>query len=329
MSAAATILPALRDDLQLFPQEPDLLGRDTAAIYDPLRHSYFRLSGSALAMVSRWASGDADVLRHRLQAECQIEADSSDIEEVRKFLSDNNLLKGDETSAGDHAFAAARLKKRPVWRAILHGYLFFRIPLVRPAGLLIHLSPVFEFAFRRLFWVAVLVTALCGMFLASREWDVFVAAAHSQLSSSGIVTIAAVLVVLKAVHELGHAVAATRYGCRVSTMGVAFLILVPLLYTDTTDAWRIRDVRKRMRIAIAGVSAELAVAALAIFLWAFLPDGQARNFAFTIAVTAPLATLVINLNPCMRFDGYFVLMDYWRIENLQARSFALARWRMR
>ena len=44
------------------------------------------------------------------------------------------------------------------------------------------------------------------------------------------------LAVTKSLHELGHAVTATRYGLRVAHMGVAFLVLWPMLYTDTGES---------------------------------------------------------------------------------------------
>ena len=42
-----------------------------------------------------------------------------------------------------------------------------------------------------------------------------------------------------------------------------------------------------------------------------------------------MTTLVINLNPFMRFDGYFLLSDFWEVDNLQGRAFALCRWHLR
>ena len=31
----------------------------------------------------------------------------------------------------------------------------------------------------------------------------------------------------------------------------------------------------------------------------------------------------------MRFDGYYVFADYLKVDNLQPRAFALAKWRLR
>ena len=42
-----------------------------------------------------------------------------------------------------------------------------------------------------------------------------------------------------------------------------------------------------------------------------------------------ISSLLINVSPFMRFDGYYVFSDWLKAENLQPRSFALARWKIR
>jgi putative peptide zinc metalloprotease protein len=68
---------------------------------------------------------------------------------------------------------------------------------------------------------------------------------------------------------------------------------------------------------------------LATFAWSLLPDGPLRSVAFFLATTSWITSLLLNLSPFMRFDGYFALSDLLRAENLQPRSFALARWQLR
>lgn len=137
------------------------------------------------------------------------------------------------------------------------------------------------------------------------------------------------LVLSKSLHELGHALTAKRFGCRVPVMGVAILLLWPVLFTETSEAWKLPKRRHRLAVGAAGVMAELALAALATLAWNFLDDGPARNAAFFLASTTWILTLAVNLNPFMRFDGYYLLSDLLETVNLQERSFALARWRMR
>ena len=148
-------------------------------------------------------------------------------------------------------------------------------------------------------------------------------------SFEGAVYFTLSLILLKAAHELGHALTASRFGCYVPNMGVAFMLMMPLLYTDVTDSWRLSSRRQRLLIGVAGIAVELALACFATFLWVFLPDGSARGIAFMVATTGWVLSLAFNLNPCLKFDGYYLLADLIGVDNLQPRAFALGRWKLR
>ena len=67
----------------------------------------------------------------------------------------------------------------------------------------------------------------------------------------------------------------------------------------------------------------------ATLAWSFLPDGPVRGAAFILATSSWISTLLLNLSPFMRFDGYFVLSDWLEMPNLHGRAFAIARWWLR
>ena len=64
-------------------------------------------------------------------------------------------------------------------------------------------------------------------------------------------------------------------------MGVALLVLFPVLYTDNTDAWRLTNQRKKLQIVMAGLMVELHIALLALFSWGILEDGQDEMLLFS------------------------------------------------
>ena len=163
----------------------------------------------------------------------------------------------------------------------------------------------------------------------TRQWDLFTASFLHFFSIEGAFTYGAALAAVKVLHELGHGYMAARFGCRVPSMGVIFLVMFPVLYTDVTDAWRLQSRRQRLLIDAAGIIVELAVACVATFLWAFLPDGPARSVCFRAGDDKLGDELLINLNPLMRFDGYYIMSDMIRIDNLAPRAFDLGRWRVR
>ena len=170
---------------------------------------------------------------------------------------------------------------------------------------------------------------MLGAVLVLRQWDAFQSTFLHFFSLEGVLFYAVTLALVKSAHELGHALVAKWQGCRVASMGVAFLVLFPVLYTDTTDAWRLQSRTKRLRIVTAGVRVELCLALLATFLWNFLPDGPLRSAAFFVATTSWVTSLLVNISPFLRFDGYYAFSDWLGIENLQSRAFALGRWSLR
>jgi putative peptide zinc metalloprotease protein len=204
-----------------------------------------------------------------------------------------------------------------------------RIPLFRPDQFLSATYPYVRPLFSRAFALIMLALGLIGLLLVARQWDTFLATFVDLLTLEGAVFFGLTLSALKVIHEFGHAYTAKRFGCRVPSMGVALLVLVPVLYTDVNEAWKLTARRQRLAIGLAGISAELCCAAIALCAWALLPNGPARSVAFLVATSTWVATVLLNLSPFMRFDGYYVLSDWIETPNLHTRAFAQARWWLR
>jgi len=323
------MLPALRQDLSLHPGPSELDGSPTWSLHDPAANRFYRLGWTAFEILSRWHLNDPQALLNAIARETTLRADGQDLMSVLEFLSGHNLLEalGPNDTARLARAAAASRPSRLGW--LLKNYLFFRVPLFRPAALLDHCAPYVRWAFDPRFWLAIVCTALFGLYLASREWEQFVHTFSSYTGVAGFLGIGIALSFAKILHELGHAFTAQRFGCRVPTMGVAFLVMLPVLYTDTNEAWKLRDKHDRLAIASAGMLSELALAAVATVVWSFLPDSPLRAGVFLLATTTWIVTLGINASPFMRFDGYFLLSDWLDMPNLHNRAFAMGRWWMR
>jgi len=124
-------------------------------------------------------------------------------------------------------------------------------------------------------------------------------------------------IVLKVIHEAGHAVAAKRKGVRVGKCGLTLFLLAPVPYVDVTDAWKLARRWSRVQIAMAGVYLEGWAAIMATFAYVVLPDGLPRHLAAQVMVMAGPATWLVNANPLMRLDGYYALADATNIPNLR------------
>ena len=251
------------------------------------------------------------------------------IQGMSRFLAQNSLLTTSDMQATKNLMQQFKNGKTSLWQWLLHHYLFFKIPLFRPDKFLQALLPWVGFIYNRLFFAVLGVIGASGLYLTARQWDAFEATFDYFFTAQGMFWYLAALLFIKTVHELGHAITACRFGCRIPTIGVAFMVGFPILYTDTSEAWKLNSRRSRLAIGVAGVSAELIIALLATLLWNFMPEGAGQSSVVMLATITWITSLAINLNPMMRFDGYYILADYLGMDNLQERAFALARWQLR
>ncbi|KGA25272.1 hemolysin D [Pectobacterium brasiliense] len=322
-------LSPLRDELILHAGPANRDGSPSWTLEDPLRGLYFRIGWAEMAMLSRWSMGNAAQIVADVNQTSALTLDDSDVQYFNRFLQANSLTR----VSGDEALAQfsrqVEQSRVSIWRKLLKNYLFFRIPLWHPDRFLGATLPWVEPFFSRTFLKLTLLVAVLGLFLAGRQWETFKHTFLHFFTLEGAALAGLTLCFTKILHEFGHAYTCKRFGARVATMGVAFLVMMPVLYTDTSGSWKLTRRRQRMAIGAAGMMTELVLAAWATLAWSFLPDGMLRSAAFMLATTTWIMTLAINLSPLMRFDGYFLLSDGLQMPNLQNRGFAIGRWQMR
>ncbi|MEI7307417.1 HlyD family efflux transporter periplasmic adaptor subunit [Pectobacterium carotovorum] len=322
-------LPPLRADLQLVESAPGINGAPQWVLSDPITGRYFTLTPSAIRLLRHWPLRQPQQILAAANNEPGLPLRVKELEKLLQFLRQHDLVAASDAEQRQRYLGKAQAMRTSLWKSVLHQYLFFRIPLWRPDPVLNRCWPWLQrYGAPFLIWVFPFVLLL-GLFLVSRDWVRYTHSFPHLFSLSGMAVFGVSLVFAKFIHELGHAFMAKRAGCRVQSMGVAFIVLFPLFYTDTTDAWKLKDRQARLLIGAGGILAELMLAVIALLAWALLPDGPARTAAFMLSSATWLTTLVVNLNPLMRFDGYFLLSDFWRVENLQERAYALCRWRLR
>lgn len=325
----AAALPPLRQDVTLVPGGDEMGGWRTYVLVDPVRNRYFRIGWCEFEMLARWHCADTRELLARLRAETTLDADENDLAALIGYLASNHLLVLPDSASVARLAAERRAQRLNPLAWLLHHYLFIRIPLVRPDRLLDRLHTLLGGLIRPATLWCLAGLALLALFLVGRQWDAFLATYPYTFGPWGWLGWALALAAGKVIHEMGHALTLKHHGGSVPTMGVAFLVLWPVLYTDTSAAYTLPRRRARLAVAAAGVSSELALAALALLAWSFMPDGPARTAMVMLATTSAATTLLINMSPLMRFDGYYLLSDLLGIPNLQERAFALARHRLR
>lgn len=127
------------------------------------------------------------------------------------------------------------------------------------------------------------------------------------------------VVVTAAFHEFGHAAACRRYGCEHGAIGVMLYMIFPAFYVNLSNAWRLSG-RQRAVIDAGGIYFQL-LTTIPLYLIHLLTG----NPHCAVAIMSVNVMVLFSLNPVLKFDGYWLLVDLSGLVNLRARSWAVVR----
>lgn len=124
---------------------------------------------------------------------------------------------------------------------------------------------------------------------------------------------------IKTVHETGHLLAAVREGVRGIRVGTLLLCGMPTMSCHVNRANEIPR-RGRMLINAAGMLTETLLAAIGLLVWSLTVPGILHDVSLQVAVLCLINTLLLNGNPLLRYDGYYLLADGLEIPNLAQQA---------
>ena len=295
-------------------------GEKWFVLQDAFNNQFFRLRPAAYDFVARLRS---ERTIQQVWDEC-LERNPDDApgqEEVIRLLAQlyhANLLH--YSVAADSAKLFERYKKRVnrETKSKLLGIMFARFPLLDPDDFLKHVLPFFRPFIGPLgafIWSVVVVAAIK---VVIDNFDTVKVQSQGILSPGNLFFLYLSMVVIKTIHEFGHALVCRRFGGEVHVMGVMLLVFTPIPYMDATSSWSFRSRRQRILVGAAGMIFELFVAACATFIWAYTGSGTVHSLAYNMMFIASFSTIVFNINPLLRFDGYYILSDILDIPNLHS-----------
>ena len=203
------------------------------------------------------------------------------------------------------------------WRSPLS----VKVPLFDPERWLGKRRLLAELLFNRwtaILWIAAIVYTTVQVAI---NWPALTEnVTEKVLSAENLVLIALIFPFAKAFHELGHALAVRRWGGEVHEVGVMFLVFIPIPYVDASQSSAFRHKYQRAVVGAAGMMFELMLASLAMLVWLNVEPGALRTIAYNTMLIAGVSTLFFNGNPLLRFDGYYIFMDWLEIPNLASRA---------
>ncbi len=323
----ANLRPRLRAFVQV--QRQRYRGRIWFVLQDPSNDKFFRLDESAYHFVGL-LDGDRTVsATWELANEHLGDAAPTQNEAIQLLgqLYSANLIQAELPADAAGMFERYRKRVRREVGGYFMNLLFARIPVLDPDRMLDRWVPVVSWVFSPIGAALWVVLMAMGLWTIAGRTEQLVLAASGTLSPNNLVWLYASMVVIKALHELGHGFACKKFGLleqtggEVHTIGIMLLVLMPVPYMDASSAWALRSKWRRIIISAAGMYVEMAIAAIAAMVWARTAEGSATNaIAFNLMFIASVSTILFNGNPLIRFDGYYILSDLIEAPNLNQRS---------
>jgi len=291
-------------------------------LHDPFNNQFFRLRPEAHEFVARLRPDRTveEIWKECLERYPDEAPGQEDVIQLLTQLYFANLLYFEMPADSAKFFERYRKRRRREIQSKLMSIMFIRVPLLDPEHMLRRMRSIIRLLISPLgaaLWLAVVISASK---VVVDHFDAVMDQVQGILSPDNLLHLYAGLVILKTLHEFGHAMVCKRFGGEVHTMGVMLLVFTPLPYMDATSSWSFRSRWQRAFVGAAGMITELFVAALATFVWANTGPGIMHSVAYNMMFIASVSTVLFNGNPLLRFDGYYILSDLIDIPNLHTRA---------
>lgn len=296
---------------------------------DPYTNKFYRFRPASYKFIARLDGrrNIEGIWKLLLESDPANTPSQREVMRILSQLSQNSLILSDKQGDSHQLFEQQRREKNRNIRAQLSNPLFVRIPLWDPDRFLLACRSLNVWLLSRLGGLVWLIVVGLGLKVAVDHAGPLFAQSQGVVSPGNLLLLYLTWALVKVIHEMGHAFACRRFGGEVHTMGIMLLIFTPIPYMDATAAWGFRERWKRVLVGASGMMAEVFVAAVGVFIWASTgPEVAAHQIAYNVIFLASVSTVLFNLNPLLRFDGYYILCDLLDTPNLHQQSVAQLRY---
>lgn len=317
----AALRPELRGDVEVSRHR--YRNRAWYVIRDPISGHTHRLTPAAYQIVGRMDGRQTvDEIYRELSRVMHGDAPSqNEVVTLMTQLYGADLFKTDAIPDSGELFERQARRFRSKLLGYLKSPFAFKIPMVNPSRFLEATAGWVTPFFGRSGLLLWLVFVLSGCVVTGMHWSELTRNFSDRaLSVGNLPLLACAYLLVKALHELGHAYAVKSFGGDVREMGVMMLVLFPVPYVDASAASALRSKWKRVVVGAAGMGVELLLSAAAAWTWTLAEPGIARAFLFNVMLIGGFSTLVFNGNPLLRFDGYYILSDLLEMPNLGQKA---------
>jgi len=291
-------------------------------IQDPISHQFFKITQKAYNFIAK-IDGKRNVeaiWQETLQYNPQNLLTQQEVINLLIHLHQKNLLyfKG-RVNATE---IAKRVKKRELeqLKQKLLSFFYLHIPLFNPNKILNKLRFVIDIIYSKFGLFIWLIVFFLGVNEVIENFSKIYDNSLQFFGAKNIISIYIAIFILKFFHELSHAFSIKKFGGNVTEMGIMLLILTPLPYVDTSEAYLFTSKTQRIISSLAGILSDLFFASIAAIIWANTNSLDIKAVAFYIMFFGSISSLFFNGNPLLKFDAYYILSDIVEIPNLYEKS---------
>ncbi len=316
---------ALRLRPDLVVRVSNYQGEDSWVVKDPVALKYYQLRGPEY-LATQLLDGESSAvdIREALEFEFpEMKITTETVHYLVNSLHKNGLLVSDLPGQAEPLKQRRNKELKQKATQLLMSVMSIRFPGVDPESFLNWLYPKVRFLFWRSTTIACLLLMVSASVLVLSNLNEF----YSRLPEFGqffnvrnILFMGAIMIVTKSIHELGHGLTCKHYGGECHEIGFMLLVMTPAMYCNTSDSWLLPNKWHRIAIGAAGMYVETVIAAVATFIWWYTHPGWLHYLALNTVFLCSVSTLIFNLNPLLRYDGYYMLSDYMEIPNLAQKS---------
>jgi len=302
---------SLRRDLEFSSQQH--LGKNYIVVKDPVTKRYFRFTENQKVIIDLLdGSSDSASIAATASGRLGGTVSAKSVEGFIQSLEEKLLLDTDAVRESLDNYRSQKMRDGNV--------LYWKVTSFNPERIFAWLIPRTRWAFTKTFHVLAAAAILTGLILNYLHIRELTGSVEELFNLNGLVLIYVVVLTVVTMHEFAHGLTCCHFGGKVQEVGFMLIYFQPAFYCDVSDSWMFPSKKQRMWVTFAGGYFQLVVWGVCTVVWRLTDtDTFINHVALVVIVFAGLQTLV-NFNPLIKLDGYYILSDFLEIPNLRQRA---------
>jgi len=206
-------------------------------------------------------------------------------------------------------YSVARKVEYSVKRSFIDRILYVKLKAFNPANFLEWLYFRTRFTLSAPFIILSSAIILVGLMQAWALADSLPITIYQIFGLSTLPIILIAIFIVVALHELAHSIVCRHYGGKVHEMGFLLLYFQICFYCNLSDSYMFDKKYKKINTILAGMFFQAFLGSATLLLWRILKTGTIFSELLFLTASVSLITLLFNLNPLLKLDGYYLLTD--------------------